>query len=175
MSKCLICYNNLQNLTWRIGTIPLETLHPQNAGRRLSMRAAAVAAIVGLLTFGAAGVPAFDAQPAAAQSGFVLTEGHIAQAKAALHLTPSQERHWPAVAAAMRGVIRAQARDESSESEGMVSRIRSRAASISATTSSIRRLIAAARPLIRSLDAEQRQNAQAMARSMGFTQLASVL
>jgi hypothetical protein len=126
------------------------------------------------LTFGTAGIPGFNVRPAAAQSGFQLSEGHIAQAKAALHLTPAQERHWPAVAAAMRSLIKAQAREEQ-DTDGMVSRIRSRAASLSATTSGIRRLIAAARPLIRSLDAEQRQNAQAMARSMGFTKLASVL
>ena len=138
------------------------------------MRTAAVAAIVGLLTLGTVGVPGFDARPAAAQSDFHLTESHIAQAKAALHLTPAQERHWPAVAAAMRSLIKAQAREEQ-DMDGMVSRIRSRAASLSATTAGIRRLIAAARPLIRSLDAQQRQDAQAMARSMGFTKLASVL
>lgn len=138
------------------------------------MRTAAVAAIVGLLTLGTVAVPGFDTRPAAAQSGIYLTEGHIAQAKAALHLTPAQERHWPAVASAMRSLIKAQANEEQ-QSDGMVSRIRSRAASLSATTTGIRRLIAAARPLIRSLDAQQRQDAQAMARSMGFTKLASVL
>ncbi len=138
------------------------------------MRTAATAAIVALLTLGSVAAPGFDAKPASAQSNFVLTEAHISQAKEALHLTAAQERHWPAVAAAMRAVIRAQAA-EVQEGDGMVARLRNRASSFSATAASVRRLIAAARPLIRSLDAEQRQSAQALARSMGFTKLASVL
>lgn len=138
------------------------------------MRTAATAAIVALLTFGTVAAPGFESGPAFAQANLVLTEAHIAQAKEALHLTPAQERHWPAVAAAMRGVIRTQAA-EVQESDGMVARLRNRASSFSATAASVRQLISAARPLIRSLDAEQRQSAQALARSMGFTKLASVL
>src|SRR5262249_7422499 len=43
-----------------------------------------------------------------AHSGLVVTEGHIARLKAALRLTPEQEKLWPAVESALRDVIRAQ-------------------------------------------------------------------
>lgn len=101
--------------------------------------------------------------PASAESvqnnvsvGLVLTESHIAQAKAALRLTPQQERHWPRVAAALRSFAR--------QGNGVTSQL-----------SGARRVISAAAPLLRSLDSEQRQTALSMVRSLGFGHLASAL
>ena len=65
-----------------------------------------------------------------------LTEGHIAQAKAALRLTPAQERHWPRVAAALRAIGRQ------------------------------------SKPLLRTLNAEQKHTAMAMVQSVGYGHLA---
>jgi hypothetical protein len=89
-------------------------------------------------------------------SALVLTESHIAQAKAALRLTPEQERHWPRVASALRSFAR--------QGNGATAQL-----------SGARRVISAAAPLLRSLDSEQRQTALLMVRSLGFGHLASAL
>lgn len=86
-----------------------------------------------------------------------LTESRIAQAKAALRLTPAQERHWPRIASALRSIAR-QGSD-----------------STMARANGARLVVAAARPLFRTLDADQRQTAIGMVRAMGFGYLASAL
>jgi hypothetical protein len=117
-------------------------------------------ALAGALALAAVGVLPASADPQRISSqvaaGAALTESHIAQAKAALRLTPAQERHWPRVAAALRAFAR--------QGNGAASQI-----------NGARRVISAARPLLRSLDAEQKQAAMMMVRSLGFGHLASAL
>lgn len=71
----------------------------------------------------------------------VLDNARIARLKRALRLTPMQEHHWPAVEAALR----------------MHGRI------------GFHGVLAAALPLIRTLDAGQRRDALAVVRGMGMT------
>jgi hypothetical protein len=127
------------------------------------------AAFVGIVALVAVGI-----MPVSADG--LVSEGQIAQAKAALRLTPAQERHWPRVAAALRSLNRQALRAESnadSEDDGIVKKVRARASSVVSQAAGARRVMAAAAPLIRTLDSEQKQIAASMASSMGFGHLAS--
>jgi hypothetical protein len=118
------------------------------------------------LTVGMMSAPARSAE---------ISEAQIAQAKAALNLTPAQARHWPRVAAALRAVSRQAVRAAAADEDGFVHKVRSRAASISSQAAGARRVLSAAMPLIRTLSPEQKQTARAMAQSFGFGHLASRL
>lgn len=96
----------------------------------------------------------------------------IAQFKAALRLTPEQARHWPAVEAALRDMIR-RAETEEVRVGGVLQRIGTQATSAVLTAGALKRLVAAAQPLIKSLDSEQKRDALHLARVMGFGQVAS--
>lgn len=96
----------------------------------------------------------------------------IAQFKAALRLTVEQERHWPAVEAALRDIIRRHESDEA-HAGGLMQRIGDRAASVMLSAGALKRLVAAAQPLIKSLDNDQRRGALQLARNMGFGEVAS--
>lgn len=112
--------------------------------------------------------------PAAADSGRL--EAGIARFKAALRLTPAQERHWPRVEAALRAMAqegdRQQVADASGES-GFFRRVGARATEMAMSAASMRRLVSAAQPLVKSLDEDQRREALTLARSMGFGSLAA--
>jgi len=116
------------------------------------------AALASALMLAAVGGMPVSAEPIQARSEqkLVLTESHIAQAKAALQLTPEQERHWPRVASALRSFSR--------QGGGAVAQL-----------NGARKVIAAAGPLLRSLDPYQRQTAMSMVRSLGFGHLMSAL
>jgi len=94
-----------------------------------------------------------QSQPA--RRGPAISEGHIARLKAALQLTPQQQRYWPAVASALRGLARA---------SGTVG-----------SANAVRRVASAARPLISSLTDQQRQAGMQVIRASGFAHLASAL
>ena len=89
----------------------------------------------------------------------------IARVKRALHLTPAQERYWPPVEAALRGIARRQAQ---SESGGLIHRVSHRVVSIVLNGNAIRRLAVAARPLIAVLRDDQKQSAVMLAQEMGL-------
>lgn len=114
--------------------------------------------------------------PAHADSGRL--EAGIARFKAALRLTPSQERHWPRVEAALRSVAsegdRQQVADASGTT-GFFGRVGARATEAAMSAASMRRLVSAARPLVNSLDQEQKREAVTLARAMGFGSLAARL
>ena len=107
------------------------------------------AALAGAFALVAVGVAPVAADP---------VEGQIAQAKAALNLTPQQARHWPRVAAAVRAVAR-----------------QANSASASARASGAGRVLSAAIPLIRTLSPEQRQTAVSLVHAMGYGHIASRL
>jgi hypothetical protein len=91
-------------------------------------------------------------QVAARTGGAVFTEAHIAAAKAVLRLTPEQRRYWGPVEAALRDLVRHQG---------------------DASASRVQRVIAAAQPLIRVLDDQQKQNALALAHALGISNIAA--
>jgi hypothetical protein len=98
----------------------------------------------------------------------LVTGAHIGQLKSMLRLTPAQERYWPPVEAALRSLARQSA---SEENDGFVQKVRSHASS----AAGIRRAWAAARPLIRVLDEDQKQSVMGLARSLGIGHLASAM
>jgi zinc resistance-associated protein len=129
---------------------------------------AALVGAIALATIGMSGVSAQEPDG----TNVVVTESQIARFKAALRLTSAQERHWPPVEAALRSLAKQrQAPDESSG--GMVYRLSSKAAGIVVDAMGFKRIAAAAGPLLRSLDDEQKQSAMSAASAMGFSNLAS--
>ncbi len=103
------------------------------------------------------------------RSSLVISETQIARFKAALKLTPAQEQLWAPIDAELRQITR-----QRSEPEGIVQRIRNRFRSIVLDVAALRRLGNAARPLLMSLDDEQKQKALQISRTMGMSSLASV-
>ena len=101
----------------------------------------------------------------------VISEAQIARLKTALKLTPAQEQLWAPIEAELRLITRTGQR---SEPEGIVQRIRSRFRTIVLDVAALRRLGDVARPLLISLDDEQKQKALQIAHTMGMSSLASV-
>jgi hypothetical protein len=89
----------------------------------------------------------------------------IARVKRVLMLTPEQEAYWPPVEAALRALARRQA---AAEPAGLVRRISHRVVSIVLDGAAIKRLAAAARPLIATLRDDQKQMALGLAQEMGL-------
>ncbi len=116
------------------------------------------------------------AGPAAADTGRL--EAGIARFKAALRLTPAQEKHWPRVEAALRSIVgdgeRQQVADASGN-PGFFRRVGARATDMAMSAASMRRLVSAARPLVKSLDENQKREAVTLARAMGFGSIAARL
>jgi zinc resistance-associated protein len=112
--------------------------------------------------------------PAAADAGRL--EAGIARFKAALRLTPAQEKHWPRVEAALRAMAndgdRQQVAD-ASDHPGFFRRVGTRATEMAMSAASMRKLVSAAHPLVKSLDEDQKREALTLARAMGFGSLAA--
>jgi hypothetical protein len=104
---------------------------------------------------------------APASAGPIVKEAHIARLKSVLNLTPSQNAYWAPVESALRAL----AREQKAEATGFVQRMGDRAASAAGTAMRLRRLAAAARPLIQSLDDTQKQKAMILAQNLGFGSL----
>ncbi len=99
-------------------------------------------------------------------------ESKIAQAKASLRLTPDQERHWPRVEIALRDVAARKNNVEEASAGGFVQKVKARAGEIMLSATSVKRLVTAAQPLIKSLNEDQKRQALAMARQMGLGSVA---
>ena len=113
--------------------------------------------------------------PAAAEASPRLEAG-IARFKTALRLTPSQERHWPRVEAALRAIAGGSDNQQVADATGnpgFFRRVGARATEMAMSASSMRRLISAAQPLVKSLDENQKREALTLARAMGFGSLAA--
>lgn len=96
----------------------------------------------------------------------------VGRIKSVLKLTPEQEPYWPAVEAALRDIARNQSQGEGG---GLMRRISRRVVSVVLDSAAIRRLAAAARPLIASLDAQQMQAASGLAAEMGLGPVVAAL
>lgn len=90
------------------------------------------------------------------------TDARIAALKAALKLTPSQEKNWPAVEQAFRDISREriaqrEARHVAGQRADATERLRNRADALTTQAAALRRLADAETPLYQSLDEAQRR------------------
>jgi len=102
-------------------------------------------------------------------SGIVVKHFHIERLRSALNLTPEQRPYWAPVEAALRDMAR-QSREMAS-ADGFMQRMNDRARSVASDAMRLRRLAAAARPLIKTLDEQQKREAMMLARHYGFDRL----
>jgi zinc resistance-associated protein len=111
---------------------------------------------------------AAGAHPAAAsRAGYMLDDAQIASIKKRLHLTPDQERMWPAVEAALRNM--AYKRTQQAAARGATRNMQAAAVDPEA----VEGLKSAAVPLIMSFSSEQKEEVRSLAHVMGLDQLAS--
>ena len=96
----------------------------------------------------------------------------VVRIKSALHLTPAQEPYWAPVEAALRELARRQERDAS---DGLVRRVSKRVVSIALNSATIHRLVAAARPLVKTFNEQQMQTAHGLAQEMGLGPVVAAL
>ena len=143
-----------------VQTASLEAIAPSAANAAdLSPRPAAGAA---------ARPPAAAARPtAASRVGYILDEAQIASIKTRLHLTPDQERMWPAVEAALRNM--AYKRTQQAAARGTARNVQAAAVDPEA----VEGLKSAAVPLIMSFSSEQKEEVRSLAHVMGLDQLTS--
>ena len=102
--------------------------------------------------------------PASAQE-VVLTEGHIYRLKAALHLRAEQLSHWAPVEAALRAALRNSSRNDGGD--GLVQKVRTRVKGYVVQAAALQGAVAAAGPLIASLDEGQKSAGMSVIRSLG--------
>ncbi|HZS64066.1 MAG TPA: hypothetical protein VFA53_06160 [Xanthobacteraceae bacterium] len=126
--------------------------------------AVALATIGSALTYSASEAAAGQAH-AAGTSGVLVTSAQIARLKSQLKLTPMQEPLWPAVEEAFRELGHPQL---ASAAPGVAHGLGAGAASVALDAAALHHLFAAAYPLLRTLDAEQKQSALTFARSIGL-------
>jgi hypothetical protein len=116
----------------------------------------------------AAKAPAGPAHaPAANRAGYILDDAQIASIKTRLHLTPDQERMWPAVEAALHNM--AYKRAQQAAARGAARNVQAAAVDPEA----VEGLKSAAVPLIMSFSFEQKEEVRSLAHVMGLDQLAS--
>lgn len=99
-------------------------------------------------------------------AGPAITSAQIARFKAALRLRPDQERHWSPVAHVLRAIVREH--QHGSSTSGYVSQLGRRAVAFTTSVLDLRRLAAAAKPLIQVLDDEQKMTALSLVQAMGY-------
>ena len=141
---------------------------------------AIICALVGT-AFGAAALLVPFASPVAAQdvgnvsesrsrveipAGIVVTETHIAILKNVLNLRPEQESYWVPVEAALRDLVRWQAMTASQFE--MVEYTDTRSIESNSVMTRLKRIAAAAVPLIKTLDKNQKRDVMMLARTFGF-------
>ena len=136
------------------------TAHPRTA--------AVLKAIAPIKTAAAAALAAVI--PHHAERPGFLNDAQIASIKGRLHLTPDQERMWPAVEAALRNIAYANARDARRRGAPPGA---TDAAAIDPNGAEVANLKSAAIPLIMSFDDEQRNEVRSLAHVMGLDRLAS--
>jgi hypothetical protein len=118
---------------------------------------------------GAAAKPSAAAarSTAASRAGYILDEAQIASIKTRLHLTPDQERMWPAVEAALRNM--AYKRTQQAAARSAARNVQAAAVDPEA----VEGLKSAAVPLIMSFSSEQKEEVRSLAHVMGLDQLAA--
>jgi len=98
-------------------------------------------------------------------------DARIAALKAGLKLTPEQEKHWPAVEEALRGVAKQRAdryaARQADRSADFIKRLADRAESMESRGAALKKLADAAAPLYGSLDESQKRRFVMLARISG--------
>jgi hypothetical protein len=145
--------------------------------KRYLIAAAAAALALPGLSFAAPtdAADAFNGNPGiSAEDAEAFSEAHIAGLKAGLKLSPSQEKNWPALEAALRELAKAQnARMVEMREQALqrvahpdaIAALRQRAKMLSARASDLERLSDAAKPLYESLDDAQKRRFGLMMRA----------
>lgn len=96
--------------------------------------------------------------------GAVLNDSQIASVKKRLKLTPDQERHWPAVEAALRNI---QYKQNSGDPQRNSQR-GTQTASVDPNSAGVQQLKSAAFPLVMSFSDDQRREVRTLAHVMGL-------
>jgi hypothetical protein len=99
------------------------------------------------------------------RSGYMLDDAQIASIKQRLHLSPDQERMWPAVEVALRNVAFARARDARQRG--------AQPGTIDPNSTEVRDLKSAAIPLLMSFSDQQKDEVRSLVHVMGVDQLAT--
>jgi hypothetical protein len=100
-------------------------------------------------------------RPAAKPDNHVLNDAQISAIKARLKLTPDQQRHWPGVEAALRGIAY------------KVNKSGGKLASIDPESAEVQQLKSAAIPLIMMLSEQQKGEVRQLVQVMGLQRLAA--
>jgi hypothetical protein len=108
------------------------------------------------------------ARKRAERPGYLLNDAQLASIKERLHMTPDQERMWPAVEAALRNLAYAKAHDARSRGAGGY-----QLASADTNSTQVQDLKSAAIPLLMSFNSEQKDEVRNIAHVMGLDQLAT--
>ena len=126
---------------------------------RMALRAGAFAlATMGVVFFGGLNAPARAQE-------VVLTEGKIAQIRSALQLSPAQEVHWRSLMVAVRQIVGNQ---QGEDAGGFVQRVKARVGSYVLGGVAMRRISAAAQPLIMSLNEDQKRDGMNAVRNLSL-------
>jgi hypothetical protein len=102
------------------------------------------------------------ARPVKPVSTYVFNDAQIVSIKTRLRLTPDQQRYWPAVETALRGIT--YSKDSSRKSSKLVA--------VDPNSPAIQQLKSAAMPLILSFTEQQKEEVRQLARVMGLQQVA---
>ncbi len=106
-----------------------------------------------------------------ARNSFLFNDAQLASIKSRLNLTPAQEKHWPQVEQALRGISwkLATQQDPKRPVHG-----KQQAAMIDPNSPEVARLKSAALPLIMSLRADQKEEVRQLAHTMGLAKVAAM-
>ena len=96
----------------------------------------------------------------------VLSDGQIDRIRTALALTPDQEGYWPAIAAELRTIGKAQPKRSATKGA---------APKLHVDDDSVQRLYAAATPLIMRLREDQKRTVRQLATMLGLQEVASAI
>jgi hypothetical protein len=97
--------------------------------------------------------------------GYMLDDAHLASIKQRLHLTPDQERMWPAVEVALRNIAFAKARGAGQHG--------AQPGTIDPNSTEVQDLKSAAIPLLMSFSDQQKDEVRSLVHVMGVDQLAT--
>ncbi len=151
---------------------PPIPLAERPVARAVSLESAAAPAVNDLVKRPTAG-GVIKASPAPARvasanrTGYILDDAQIASIKTRLHLTPDQERMWPAVEAALRNMAYKRTQQATAHSAAR------NAQAAAVDPEAVEGLKSAAVPLIMSFSSEQKDEVRNLAHVMGLDQLAS--
>jgi hypothetical protein len=99
------------------------------------------------------------------RAGYMLDDAQIASIKQRLHLTPDQERMWPAVEVALRNIAFARTRDARQHG--------AQPGTIDPNSAEVQNLKSAAIPLIMSFSDQQKDEVRSLVHVIGVDQLAT--